>query len=202
MHETHQSLVTPEFCGRLRQGDDTAWDQVVQNLAPTLLTFAARQLGTWKKRTAEPEDFVQETWIYAKSHAAAFQGTCYWSLRNWLRSILWSELRKEFRKKQRESTSLDQPSGDGRPGPKDEKKDDQPLPPQVLLNRELIAVVCICSKNLTQDEKEVLHLRYWEGLSYDEIAAAMNVKVDRAKYLHRRALHKIELQLKKYLEEP
>lgn len=51
---------------------------------------------------------------------------------------------------------------------------------------------------LTQKYQDLLRLRYWSGMTFNEIASVLNVKETTAKVWHHRAIKKLKILLKNY----
>ena len=49
---------------------------------------------------------------------------------------------------------------------------------------------------LSTDQQEILRLRYWSGLSFKEIGAAMHMREGTAKVVHHRAIKKLEAHMR------
>lgn len=175
-----RSPVETQFVEKLRAGDAAAFERLVAERSGDVYALLYRL-------TEDPEearDLTQETFLQAFRHVANFRGDA--DLRTWLYRIAVNQARNRrrwWRRRRRDATlSLDARSGD----------DDVPLaarlsdeseadPEQQTLTRERERALLGALGTLARPHREVVVLRDIEGLSYEEVAAALEISVGTVK---------------------
>lgn len=74
-------------------------------------------------------------------------------------------------------------------------------PDSLLEKRELQGVMARAIENLSEKERQIITLYYYEELMLKDIAALMRVTPARVSQIHARALEKIKKEIKSYLDE-
>ncbi len=159
---------------RFRQGDDSAFDRIVERHAADVAALANRLLG-WPQ---DVDDVVQDVFLAAFTGLEDFRGDC--RLRSWLFTITINKCRHHRRRlSRRRSVRLDEAA------------------PNLYLN-ENAEMVAIDTESFTQVRqavralptkyREVVVLRYLQGLGTAEICRllgittnALNVRLNRAR---------------------
>lgn len=151
-----------ELVTRAQSGDRNAFSELVHIHAQGVLNVIFRMCGDQQIA----EDAAQETFIRAWSHLASFrpQG----SLRNWLYRIALNTATDMLR---REKRIL--------PGDVEDfqLRDPQPGPEGRFLEEERTALVQKAIRSLPDASRAVLVLKEYEGLSYHEIADALDIPI-------------------------
>jgi RNA polymerase sigma-70 factor (ECF subfamily) len=172
---------------RLIAGDEEALGDILDALGPYVLAVAARVLGD---RSAA-EDVTQDVLIALWQRPDRFDPQ-RGSLRSWLgmqahrRAI--DVLRQELRRSGREQRSVDL-STTGQCS-KDEME-------EALVNNAVHDAVL----GLPEEQRQVVELAYYRGLSYREVACALEIPEGTAKSRLRLALGKLEAVLDRQLLE-
>lgn len=165
-----------------RQGDVNAYNTLVLHYQDQAYSVAYRIMG----EADSAADAAQEAFISAYRAIASFRGG---SFRAWLLRIVTNACYDELRRrKRRPQTSLDALSVE------DESPDSlvsHTENPEAHAQRmELSAAIHHCLQNLPDDQRAVAVLSDIEGLSYEEIAAALGVALGTVKSrLSRSRLH-------------
>jgi RNA polymerase sigma-70 factor (ECF subfamily) len=173
---------------RLMAGDEEALGEVVDALGPYILAVASRVLGD---RSAA-EDVVQDVLIALWQRPDRFDPE-RGSLRSWLgmqanrRAI--DLLRQELRRSGREQRSARLTAIPGQAS-KDEMEE--------ALVRSAVSDAVLC---LPEEQRQVVELAYYRGLSYREVACALKIPEGTAKSRLRLALGKLEAVLDRQLLE-
>ena len=159
---------------RFRQGDDSAFDRIVERHAADIAALANRLLG-WPQ---DVDDVVQEVFLAAFTGLKTFRGDC--RLRSWLFIITINKCRHHRRRlSRRRSIRIDEAA------------------PSLYLN-ENAEMVAIDTESFTQVRRavralpakyrEVVVLRYLEGLETLDICRilsittnTLNVRLNRAR---------------------
>ena len=170
-----------QFIERLRAGETTAFDRLVHERSGEVYALLYRL-------TEDPEearDLTQETFLQAFRHLANFRGDA--DLRTWLYRIAVNQARNRWRwwkRRRRDRTvSLDAPVREGSDAPlsaglEGDAGDD---PEQQALARERARALHAALKALSRPYREVVVLRDIEGLSYEEVASALDLNVGTVK---------------------
>jgi RNA polymerase sigma-70 factor, ECF subfamily len=181
-----------------RAGDAAARGALLETHRPYLTLLARLHLGRRLQGKADPADVVQETFLEAHRGLAAFRGTTAAEFAAWLRQILASNLanllRRYFGTQARDprlerelAADLDQSSqmlGAVLAAP-------DSSPSRQAARREDAVRLAGLLDRLPPDYRDVLVLRYLEGLTFPAVAARMGRSVDAAEKLWVRALARL-----------
>jgi RNA polymerase sigma-70 factor (ECF subfamily) len=170
-----------QFIERLRRGEAAAFNRLVEERHGDVYALLYRL-------TEDPEearDLTQETFLQAFRHLANFRGDA--DLRTWLYRIAVNQARNRWRwwkRRRRDRTvSLDAPSHEGSDAPlsaglEGERGVD---PEQQALARERERALHAALRSLARPYREIIVLRDIEGLSYEEVAVALDLNVGTVK---------------------
>jgi RNA polymerase sigma-70 factor, ECF subfamily len=170
-----------QFLERLRAGDAMAFNRLVEERHGDIYALLYRL-------TEDPEearDLTQETFLQAFRHLASFRGDA--DLRTWLYRIAVNQARNRWRwwkRRRRDRTvSLDAPVAEGADTPLSAGlAGDEGLDPErQTLARERELVLHAALQSLSRTYREVIVLRDIEGLSYEEVAVALDLNVGTVK---------------------
>ena len=140
-------------------GDRAAFGQLVQAFERPVYNLTYRMLGN----PAEAEDAAQETFLRAYSKLATYQPERKFV--NWLLSIASHYCIDRLRRKSRApQLSLEEPL------PPEWLTSDAPRPDEVVSKNQERERVRKALDTLPSDYRAAVVLRYWYGLSYQEIA--------------------------------
>lgn len=184
-----------QFIDRLKAQDAAAFDFLVNDRTPEIYALLYRL-------TEDPEearDLTQETFLQAYRNIQHFRGDA--DLRTWLYRIAVNQARNRWRwwKRRRRGVTVsldaaaeaDQPSIGSRLA--DERSEN---PEQFTLARERESAIMSALRSLARPYREAVVLRDVEGLSYEEVAAALDISVGTVKS----RLSRGRLELRKRLE--
>ena len=170
-----------QFLERLRAGDALAFNRLVEERHGDIYALLYRL-------TEDPEearDLTQETFLQAFRHLANFRGDA--DLRTWLYRIAVNQARNRWRwwkRRRRDRTvSLDAPVSEENDAPLSAglAGGDGQDPECQALAREREAALHAALKSLSRPYREVIVLRDIEGLSYEEVAATLDMNVGTVK---------------------
>jgi RNA polymerase sigma-70 factor (ECF subfamily) len=148
-----------------RTGDRHAFSRLVESYSRPVYNLTYRMLGN----PQEAEDAAQETFLRAYTRLDQYDDGHKFS--TWIFSIANHYCIDRLRKRRAVQISIDD-------NPVLENlQDEEPLPEHTALGREQSAEIQLLLGQLEPDYRTPLVLRYWENLSYEEIAAAMNLTV-------------------------
>ena len=157
---------------RARKGDSAAFEEIVRAHEKTVYNLALRTLGNRE----DAEDAVQETFLKAYMALSGFRGESRLSV--WLYRIA-SNVCTDVLRRRRETVSL---SAEDENGERElEIEDFRFDPAAVTERRDLCGAVRAAMDALPDASRRVLLLREIAGLSYDEIARALEIDVGTVK---------------------
>jgi len=136
------------------------------------------------------EDLVQDTFLAAAKSLKTFEGRS--SPYTWLYGILLNKFRQWLRRKDSAAAPLHMghPDGEGA-APEDFLPSSLPGPEELAERSEAARMVRAVLDELSEDHRSVVTLRFIEGLSYEEIAEAIDCPIGTVKSRIHYALRKI-----------
>jgi RNA polymerase sigma-70 factor (ECF subfamily) len=182
-----------QFVERLRAGEAAAFDRLVQERSGEVYALLYRLT----EDAEEARDLTQETFLRAFQNVARFRGDA--DLKTWIYRIAINQARNRWRwwrRRRRDKTvSLDVESGERSETLGATLRDtEQCDPEQQTLARERETVLRRALQTLGHPFREAVILRDVEGLSYEEIAATLEISVGTVK--SRLSRGRIELRRK------
>ena len=176
--ETEAGMCTADICTadimtRAIEGDELSLRRLYDACFAAAFRLACLLLGD----THDAEEVVQDAFVYAFRNLARYdaeQGS-FWT---WLRVVVVSRCRNKRRRKWLPRVSLDVINEAGLTviDPKPTSN-----PAQVLERSETRRVIWDALQQVSPGAREALVLRYFEGLSYKEMAEALGCSVDAAR---------------------
>jgi RNA polymerase sigma-70 factor (ECF subfamily) len=182
-----------QFVERLRAGEAAAFDRLVQERSGDVYALLYRLT----EDAEEARDLTQETFLRAFQSISRFRGDA--DLKTWLYRIAINQARNRWRwwrRRRRDQTvSLDAERGERQETLSASLPDRlQPDPEQETLARERERVLSRALQTLGRPFREAVVLRDVEGLSYEEIAATLEISIGTVK--SRLSRGRIELRRK------
>jgi RNA polymerase sigma-70 factor (ECF subfamily) len=162
-------VVTRALVARARDGDPAAFGRLVGLAEPRLRLYLRVRMGPALRARIEPEDALQETWIAAHRGLAGFDDRGPDAFVRWLCGIAENVLRGLA---DHHGARKRTPQGAGEPGAAAWS-----LPAgttgvaTAVARREARDRIADAVEGLPEDEREVLALRFFQGLTIDAIAA-------------------------------
>jgi RNA polymerase sigma-70 factor (ECF subfamily) len=178
IHKTDEELFA-----LVRHNNEPAFRVLYRRYDKRLFAYCFRALGD--KKAAEDVFQTIATTVYEKREH--FTGG---NFAGWLFTIARNYCLK-FKQRQRYNDSIDDVAF-GISDESDRTGED------ILLKEALRKAIAV----LADDFREALEMRYFDGLSYDEIAHALNISVALAKVRVFRAKKMLQAQLLPYIKEP
>jgi RNA polymerase sigma-70 factor (ECF subfamily) len=169
-----------QFLELLRAGDAEAFSRLVNERTGDIYALLYRL-------TEDPEearDLTQETFLQAFRSIAHFRGDA--DLRTWLYRIAVNQARNRWRwwrrRRRGVTVSLDEPARDSEQPLSARLRDEGACDPerQTLAHERESAIVAALS-TIARPYREAVVLRDIEGLSYEEVAAALEISVGTVK---------------------
>jgi RNA polymerase sigma-70 factor (ECF subfamily) len=148
-------------------GDDAAFHELIDRHAKTLFRVAM----SMSHNRADSEDLLQETFVGAYRGLSRFDGRS--SVKTWLTSILTKQAAKGWHRGRhhRGTLSIHAASGD-----RDVERTDASFTSEsrtVAVDTKIDVMQIL--QTLDEPHRQVLVMREIEGLSYDEMAKALNI---------------------------
>jgi RNA polymerase sigma-70 factor (ECF subfamily) len=171
---------------RFRRGDDTAFDRIVERHSAEVAALANRLLG-WP---GDVDDVVQDVFVAAFVNRRKFRGDC--RLRTWLFTITVNKCRSYRLRRRLRAMRVTgfEPAANEEPGAE-----------QPAMDGETFARVRQAVQALPRKYREVVVLRYLQGLEPAEIGGLLRVKVNAVQVRLNRARARLKEQLGNLLEE-
>jgi len=160
------------------RGDQQAFARLVNTYQKPVYNLCYRLLGN----APEAEDAAQETFVRVYTHLKAYDPQQ--KLSSWVLAVASHHCIDRLRRRRLKWISLDQVV------PSQPILDDRPRPEDTLLERESCVEVRNLLQSLPADYRLILVLRYWQDLSYEEMAqvvgtteSAIKSKLHRARQM-------------------
>jgi RNA polymerase sigma-70 factor (ECF subfamily) len=187
--DTDQELVR-----RVQAGDQTAFNLLVLKYQHRVLKL----VGRFVNDAAEAEDVAQEAFLKAYRALASFRGDS--AFYTWLYRIAINTAKNALVSQRRRPVDFDLDLQDPDQYDRHAKLKESDTPEGVLLTEEIRAVVEEAMEQLPEDLRTAIVLRELEGLSYEEIAEAMDCPVGTVRSRIFRAREAIDKKLKPLLD--
>ena len=180
---------------RAKSGSSDAMSQLFERVAPRLLALIRLRMGSSLRNRLESRDILQISMMKAFERLGQLKGGSTNSFMAWLARIADNEIRDqaEFHGRQRRDMALDVVPEDG---------DDRALQAQVhsqisqvILSDELKRLEQAL-ETLESDYREIILLRKYEELPFNEIAKRLGKSPDACRMLLVRAMTALTLKLK------
>lgn len=186
--------VDEELVARVQRGDKRAFDLLVlkyQNRVASLI-------GRYVRDVAEVADVTQEAFIRAYRAVSSFRGES--AFYTWLYRIAINTARNHLVAQDRRPPSTDVDAAEAEQLDLGARLKDHNTPERLLLQDEIARTINDALAELPEDLRTAITLREIEGLSYDEIAKAMDCPIGTVRSRIFRAREAIDARLKPLLE--
>ncbi len=165
---------------RFKKGDQAAFDEMVLRYWDRIFVMVKQLLGN----SEDAEEVTQDAFVRAHRGLENFRGDSAFS--TWLYQIATNLARNKYwywwRRKRDKSISFDQPlTGESDITLADVFPAEVQTPKEETITREFVDRIGECMQMLNTRHREVLVLRNVQNLSYEEIAAILNISVGTVK---------------------
>lgn len=188
--------VENRFIEKLRLGDSEAFDSLVCRYSGDIFALLYRLT----QDPDEARDLTQETFLSALTAITSFRGES--EIKTWLFRIAVNHSRNRFRwwkRRRRDRTvSLDEAFGDSDIRVGDNLADIAESPEATALRRERECLLLNALASLPFNNREAVVLCDIEGLSYDEIADALDINIGTVKSRIARGREELRRRLKDF----
>ena len=179
---------------RVQAGDKAAFDLLVRKYQHRVLKLVSRFVSD----AAEAEDVAQEAFLKAYRALASFRGDS--AFYTWLYRIAINTAKNALVSNRRRPVDFDLDLQDPEQYDRHARLKEGDTPEGVLLTEEIRDVVERAMEQLPEDLRTAIVLRELEGLSYEEIAEAMDCPVGTVRSRIFRAREAIDRKLKPLLD--
>lgn len=156
-----------DLAERHRYGDRAAFDEIYQRFAKMVYNLALRMAGD----AEQAEDLSQEIFLRIYRHLGKFNGRS--TLKTWIYRITLNHCRSKLGRRR----LLTRPLAEENEGEGAELVDERRGPEEKTLARDAARQVSTALARLKPAFREAVALRDIEGLSYEEIAEILNVRI-------------------------
>lgn len=187
-----------ELVDRAKRGEVRAFEMLVVKYQRRI----ERLIGRMVRDTDLVQDIAQETFIRAYRALPQFRGES--AFYTWLYRIAVNSAKKALSDMKRDPLVLEGNRGGSDDGDETSRVEnelsDGETPEAILASKEMAAVVNSAVEALSEDLRQAITLREIEGLSYEEIAEAMNCPIGTVRSRIFRAREAIALKLRPLLD--
>lgn len=173
---------------RARGGDARALDDLLARYMPVLQRWARGRLPASARDLADTSDLVQETLIQVFKRIEGFEYRGVGAFQAYLRQAVMNRIRNELRRAGRHPrpAALD-----------DDEPDDRLSPLEAAIGAETVERYEAALQRLREDERELIVARLELGLTYAEMADALEkVSADAARMAVGRALVRLAEEMR------
>lgn len=178
--KAEEVAIDKELVERFKNGDQAAFDEMVSRYWDKIYAMVKQLLNN----TEDAEEVTQDAFVRAHKGLVNFRGDSTFS--TWLYQIATNLARNKYwywwRRKRDRSVSFDQPlTSDGEFTLTDVIPSAVQDPKEEAINQELVDRIAECMQMLNNKHREILVLRNVQNLSYEEVAAVLNISVGTVK---------------------
>ncbi len=175
-------------------GSLSSLGQLLESFRTYLLLVAEDELESGLRHRVSPSDIVQESCLEAQRDFPLFQGTTEDEFRAWLRRLTLNNIRNA------ERAHLETEKRDVRRETKDSSLrnvagDSEATGMERLIASERLFHLQAAMQRLSPDYRDVIRMRNYERLSFEEIAVRMERSSEAARKLWCRAIETLQKEL-------
>jgi RNA polymerase sigma-70 factor (ECF subfamily) len=175
LHDDLSHLADEQIMRRVQAGQSGLFAELVRRYQGALVRVARSRLA----RISGAEDVVQETFLAAYKSRHTYRDE--FSFRTWLWTILLNQCRAHQQRMARGPQTHGASASDEASSPEAQLDLGQPLPLAQLLASERRQLLESLLGRLSTVQADALRLRFFGGLKFQEIAAAMDCSLGTAK---------------------
>lgn len=169
-------LTDEQLMRRFQGGNDAAFSELMKRYEKRLYLYLFR----YTRHQQDTEDIVQETFLRVYSSRNGYEEIARFS--TWLYTIAGNLMRTRFRKQQRRQTvPIDQDRDDPETVVVVQLPDEALLPDEQTANKLMLNVLTEAIQQLPDEYRELLEMREFHHLSYEEISKAVNLPLGTVK---------------------
>ncbi|MDD2722437.1 MAG: RNA polymerase sigma factor RpoE [Methylovulum sp.] len=160
-----------DLVARVQQGDKKAYDLLVIKYQHKIVQLVNRYL----KDPSEAQDVAQEAFIKAYRAIGSFRGDS--TFYTWLYRIAINTAKNYLVSRSRRSSQYEVDIQDAEAIENAPQLQGIDTPERLLMNEEIVKAIRSAIENLPDEMRTAIMLREFEGMSYEEIAEAMECPV-------------------------
>ncbi|MGA9342872.1 MAG: RNA polymerase sigma factor RpoE [Rhodanobacteraceae bacterium] len=180
---------------RVQAGDRAAFDLLVRKYQHKIVSVISRYVSDW----SEAQDVAQEAFIRAFRAIAAFRGDS--AFYTWMYKIAINTAKNYLVSQGRRPPTEDVAVEDAEQFGGATRLRETATPEHELLRQEIEQTVFATVERLPEELRTAITLREVDGLSYEEIAAAMNCPIGTVRSRIFRAREAVDIELRPLLSE-
>lgn len=184
-----------ELVVRVQRGEKSAFDLLVRKYQHRIVKL----VGRYVRNQDDALDVAQETFVKAYRALANFRGES--AFYTWLYRIAINTAKNHLVALGRRPREVDLEGPDGEEANIDDLQQDDETPEKILLVDEIRNTILRTIDSLPEDLRTAIVLREVEGLSYEEIAEAMDCPIGTVRSRIFRAREAIDSKLKPLMEQ-
>ena len=193
-HTKYSEQLDEDLVLRVQRGDKSAFDLLVIKYQHKIIQLVNRYV----KDPSEAQDVAQEAFIKAYRALGNFRGDS--AFYTWLYRIAINTAKNYLVSRSRRSASYQVDIQDAEAFENAPQLQGMETPERLLLNQEIIDTIKAAIDKLPEDMRTAIMLREFEGMSYEEIAQAMDCPVGTVRSRIFRAREAIDDKLNPLLE--
>lgn len=178
-----------DLAERHRYGDEEAFSEVYQRFVGLVFNLAMRMAGT----AEEAEDLTQEIFLRVYRHLGRFNGRS--TLKTWIYRVALNHCRSKLGRKRYPT----QPLAEENEGEGVHLVDRRRGPEEKTLANDAALTVSLALRQVKPRFREAVVLRDLEGLSYEEIAEILDVRIGTVRSRIARGRDRLRVILEKTL---
>ncbi|MGD0961378.1 MAG: RNA polymerase sigma factor RpoE [Methylomonas sp.] len=167
----HSEVLDQDLVRRVQQGDKAAFDLLVIKYQHRIVHLVNRYV----KDSHEAQDVAQDTFIKAYRALADFRGES--AFYTWLYRIAINTAKNYLLSRSRRHSEFELEMQDAELVENAAQLRDLETPENQLMNEQIIKVIKQAIENLPEEMRIAITLREFEGMSYEEIAEAMDCPI-------------------------
>jgi RNA polymerase sigma-70 factor, ECF subfamily len=183
-------IADEQLLGRVGGGDASALEQLYERYVRQCFGLALRMLG----EPALCEEVVQEVFIKVWTQPSSYSSQ-KGKFASWLLSVVHHRCIDELRRRSRTEVALDDPSTGNILST---VRDPEPQPVEQIWTKEVQSVVRAALVQIPQNQRQVLELAYFGGLSHSQIAAKLDQPLGTVKTRIRLGIQSLRQLLEPY----
>jgi RNA polymerase sigma-70 factor (ECF subfamily) len=193
-HTRTSELLDEELVLRVQQGDKSAYDLLVIKYQHKIIQLVNRYV----KDPSEAQDVAQEAFIKAYRALGNFRGDS--AFYTWLYRIAINTAKNYLVSRTRRSSDYQIDIQDAEQIENAPQLQGMESPERLLLNQEIVETIKTAIDKLPEEMRIAIMLREFEGMSYEEIAQAMDCPVGTVRSRIFRAREAIDNKLNPLLD--
>ena len=193
-YNKYSEQLDEDLVQRVQRGDKTAFDFLVVKYQHKIIQLVNR----FVKDPSEAQDVAQETFIKAYRALGSFRGDA--AFYTWLYRIAINTAKNYLVSRTRRSSNYQVDIQEAEAIENASQLQGLETPERLLLNQEIIDTIKTTMDQLPEEMRTAIMLREFDGMSYEEIAEAMDCPVGTVRSRIFRAREAIDIKLNPLLE--